>query len=115
RPSRPARASGTPTAGGSAICPPGSRSSIVAVVLSLLALVGVASAADSKLPVIVIVPFDATALEREEQWMGEGVAQILALGLAQQPSIVQIERARLRSATRGEAWTESSLTQATRP
>src|SRR5207253_1577481 len=64
--------------------------------------------------VIVIVPFDATALEREEQWMGEGVAQILALGLAQQPSIVQIERARLRSATRGEAWTESSLTQATR-
>src|SRR5256885_15291649 len=46
--------------------------------------------------------------------MGEGVAQILALGLAQQPSIVQIERARLRSATRGEAWTESSLTQATR-
>src|SRR5439155_1214446 len=114
RPIRHARSSGSPKEGGSVMCRPGSRSWIVAVVLSLLALVGVASAADSKLRVIVIVPFDATALEREEQWMGEGVAQILALGLAQQPSIVQIERARLRSATRGEAWTESSLTQATR-
>ena len=40
----------------------------------------------------VIVPFDATALEREEQWMGEGVAEVLALGLAQHPAFVQIER-----------------------
>src|SRR5207237_8096559 len=114
RPIRHARSSGSPKEGGSVMCRPGSRSWIVAVVLSLLALVAVAGAADSKLRVIVVVPFDATALEREEQWMGEGVAQILALGLAQQPSIVQIERGRLRSATRGEAWTESSLTQATR-
>ena len=96
------------------MCRPGSRLWIVAVVVSLLALMGEASAADSKLRVIVIVPFDATALEREEQWMGEGVTQILALGLAQQPLIVQIERARLRAASRGEAWTESSLAQATR-
>ncbi len=85
------------------MCRPGSRSWIVAAVVSLLAL-GVAGgvSADSKLRVVAIVPFDATALEREEQWMGEGVAQILALGLAQHPSIVQIERGRLRAVTPGE-------------
>jgi tetratricopeptide (TPR) repeat protein/TolB-like protein len=98
------------------MCRPGSRSWIVAAVVSLLALavVGEAGAADSKLRVIVIMPFDATALEREEQWMGEGVAQILALGLAQQPSIVQIERARLRAASRADTVTEAALAQATR-
>ena len=95
---------------------PGSRLSIVAAMVCALALavVGEVSAADSKLRVIVIVPFDTTALEREEQWMGEGVAQILALGLAQQPSIVQIERSRLKTAARVDAWNETTLTQAAR-
>ncbi|HZO44133.1 MAG TPA: tetratricopeptide repeat protein [Methylomirabilota bacterium] len=95
---------------------PGSRSWIVAAIVCALALavVGEVSAADSKLRVIVIVPFDTTALEREEQWMGEGVAQILALGLAQQPSIVQIERSRLKAAARVDAWNEQTLAQAAR-
>ncbi len=97
------------------MCRPGSRSWIVAAVVSLLAL-GVAGgvSADSKLRVVAIVPFDATALEREEQWMGEGVAQILALGLAQHPSIVQIERGRLRAVSRVDVWTEPLLAQAAR-
>src|SRR4030095_12405939 len=98
------------------MCRPGSRSWIVAVVVSLLAVAaaGPASAADSKLRVVMIVPFDATALEREEQWMGEGVAQILALGLAESASIVQIERARLRAVSRADAWTEPVLAQTAR-
>ena len=98
------------------MCRPGSRSWIVAVVVSLLAVAaaGQASAADSKLRVVVIVPFDSTALEREEQWMGEAIAQVVALGLAQQPSIVQIERARLRAVSRTDAWTDATLAQATR-
>jgi tetratricopeptide (TPR) repeat protein len=95
--------------------PVGSRSWIAAAVVSLLvlALAGGASA-DSKLRVVVITPFDATALERDEQWMGEGVAQILSLGLAQIPSVVQIDRARLRSAGRVDVWTEPLLAQAAR-
>jgi len=97
------------------MCRPGSRSWIVATAVSLLVLaVAGGASADSKLRVVVIVPFDATALEREEQWMGEGVTQILALGLAQHASIVQIERARLRSISRAEAWTEPALAQAAR-
>ena len=96
------------------MCRPESRSWTVAAVVSLLVLAtaGWASAADSKIRVVVIAPFDATTLEREEQWMGEGVAQILALGLAQNSSIVQIDRARLRLGGRTDAWTEPALAQA---
>jgi len=95
-------------------CRPGSRSWLVLAAVSLLALATGWANADSKLRVVVIVPFDATALEREEQWMGEGVAQILALGLAQNSSIVQIDRGRLRAAGRADVWTEPLLAQAAR-
>jgi superkiller protein 3 len=89
---------------------------MVAAVVSLLVLAPTAGAgaADSKLRIVVIAPFDATALEREEQWMGEGVVQILSLGLTQNASIVQIDRARLRAAGRVEPWTEAALAQAAR-
>ncbi|PYN87229.1 MAG: hypothetical protein DMD87_15200 [Candidatus Rokuibacteriota bacterium] len=98
------------------MCRPEWRSWMVGAVVGLLVLTttGWASAADSKLRVVVIAPFDATALEREEQWMGEGVAQILALGLAQNASIVQIDRVRLRAVGRAEAWSEPVLAQAAR-
>ena len=45
---------------------------------------------------IIILPFDASGLDREEQWVGEGASQILALALAQHPAFVQIERTRVR-------------------
>jgi TolB-like protein len=94
---------------------PGSRSWIVAAIVGLLVLaVASGASADSKLRVVVIAPFDATVLEREEQWMGEGIAQILGLGLAQHPSIVQIERTRLRSVNRSDTWTEPVLAQTAR-
>ena len=94
---------------------PGSRSWVVAAVASLfvLAVAGEASA-EAKLRVVVIAPFDATVLDREDQWMGEGVAQILGLGLAQHPSMVQVERGRLRAASRTDVWTEPLLAQAAR-
>jgi tetratricopeptide (TPR) repeat protein/TolB-like protein len=69
--------------------------------------------ADAKLRVVVIVPFDATTLEREEQWMGEGVAQTLALGLVQHPAFVLIERGRLRG-SRPDVWGETAVAQAGR-
>ena len=93
---------------------PGSRSWIVAVVCLLVLAIAGGAGADSKLRIVVIAPFDATALDREEQWMGEGVAQILALGLAQNASIVQIERSRLRAAAHTDAWTEAGLAQGAR-
>ncbi|HYS17519.1 MAG TPA: tetratricopeptide repeat protein [Candidatus Binatia bacterium] len=93
----------------------GGRSRIVAAFACLLALsVASGSSADTKLRVVVIMPFDGTTLEREEQWMGEAVAQILALGLAQHPAFVQIERGRLRAAGRVDVWSEALVTQAAR-
>jgi tetratricopeptide (TPR) repeat protein len=87
---------------------------LIVVVGFLVALCPVAAHADSKLRVVLIVPFDATPLEREEQWMGEGVSQILGLGLAQHPAFVQIERARLRGVGQPDTWTETAAAQAAR-
>jgi tetratricopeptide (TPR) repeat protein len=64
---------------------------------------------------IIIMPFDASGLDREEQWIGEGASQILALALAQHPAFVQIERARVRTAAgRPELWGETVVLQAAR-
>ena len=63
---------------------------------------------------VVILPFDATALEREEQWIGEGIAQVLSLGLAQHPGFVQIARSRLRSIGTPGAWGDAGALQALR-
>jgi len=50
------------------------RSPITAVFAGLFALsVAGQASGDSKLRAVVIMPFDGTALEREEQWMGEAV------------------------------------------
>ena len=59
---------------------------------------------------IIVLPFDASALERDEQWIGEGASQVLGLALAQHPAFVQIERARIRTAAgRPELWGEAGM------
>jgi tetratricopeptide (TPR) repeat protein len=64
---------------------------------------------------LIILPFDASALERDEQWLGEGVSQILSLGLAQHPAFVQIDPGRVRAAAgRPELWGEPVVIQAAR-
>jgi tetratricopeptide (TPR) repeat protein/TolB-like protein len=63
---------------------------------------------------VMIVPFDASALEAEQRWVGEGIEEILALGLAQHPAFVQVDRARMRSVGRVEAWGEPVVVQAAR-
>jgi len=82
----------------------------ILVLGSLIALsLPVAATASVKPRVLLIVPFDASALDREEQWVGEGVAQILSLGLAQHPAFVQVERVRLRAYGQPEAWGDATL------
>jgi tetratricopeptide (TPR) repeat protein/TolB-like protein len=64
---------------------------------------------------LVILPFDASTLERDDQWIGEGASQLIALGLAQHAAFVQIDRARVRSAAgRPESWGEAVVLQAAR-
>lgn len=74
-----------------------------------------ADAAPVKARTVIILPFDASALDRDEQWVGEGAAQIVALGLAQHPAFVPIDRARVRvAAGRPELWGEPVVLQAAR-
>lgn len=98
------------------------RSALAVGVAAMLAMlagtlpVTPASAADggTRTRVVLIVPFDATALDAEQQWVGEGAAQVIALGLAQHPAFVQIEPKRLRAFGQPEAWGEAVVVQAAR-
>jgi tetratricopeptide (TPR) repeat protein len=87
-------------------------------VVGILALAGLASgpSADAavKPRVILIVPFDASGLSDDERWLGQGIAQILALGLAQHPAFVQVDPARLKAIGQPEAWGEPVVVQAAR-
>src|SRR5207253_11157833 len=60
------------------------------------------------------VPFAVSALDREGQWGGEGVARVRSLGLAQHPAFVQVERVRLRAYGQPEAWGDAALGRAAR-
>jgi superkiller protein 3 len=94
----------------------GWRSRLVVLALAALSplVFPVSADASVKPRAVLIVPFDASSLEREEQWIGEGIAQVLALGLGQHPAFVQIEPARLRSYGRPEAWGEAVVLQVAR-
>jgi tetratricopeptide (TPR) repeat protein/TolB-like protein len=62
---------------------------------------------------IAILPFDASTLEREYQWIGQGVAEVVGLGLAQHPAFLQVDATRLREGRPG-AGGEAAVTQAVR-
>ena len=94
----------------------GRRSRLAVLTLVTLSTLVLSLAADvsAKPRAMLIAPFDAGSLEREEQWIGEGIAQVLALGLDQHPAFVQIERARLRAYGRPEMWGAAVVLQAAR-
>ncbi|MBI2162072.1 MAG: tetratricopeptide repeat protein [Candidatus Rokubacteria bacterium] len=94
----------------------GWRSRLVVPALAALSTLVLPLSADASVKprAVLIVPFDASSLEREEQWIGEGIAQVLLLGLGQHPAFVQIERARLRAYGRPEVWGDAAVLQAAR-
>lgn len=73
-----------------------------------------AAIAATKPRAVMIVPFDATALDADDRWMGEGVEEVLGLGLAQHPAFVQVDRARMRGVGRVEVWGEPVVVQTAR-
>ena len=70
--------------------------------------------ANAKLRTVLILPFTPVDLGREEQWVGEGVAQSLSLALVHVPALVQVDRQRLRQLPQPEAWDEAAAVQAAR-
>jgi len=63
---------------------------------------------------VIVLPFDASRLGPGDQWVGEGVAQSISLGLTQHPAFVQIERARLETALAAGLSNEELLSKAAR-
>jgi tetratricopeptide (TPR) repeat protein len=61
--------------------------------------------------VVLILPFATVDLPRNEQWLGEGVAQSLMLALAQAPLLVQTERDRLNRLPQPEVWDDQQAAQ----
>jgi tetratricopeptide (TPR) repeat protein len=92
------------------------RSPLAVLAVMLLAMVAVARPGEPAIKprAILILPFDATALSADDRWLGDGVAELLALGLAQHPAFVQIERSRLRAIGEPEAWGEPVVLSAAR-
>ena len=64
--------------------------------------------AATKSRTVLVLPFTTVDLGRDEQWLGEAMAQSLMLALVQAPSLVQIERERLKQVAQPEAWDEQA-------
>jgi tetratricopeptide (TPR) repeat protein len=86
------------------------------MVLAMLVLgsVTVAQAAPVKPRVLLIAPFDASALDTDDRWIGEAVAEVVRLGLVQHAAFAPIERSRLRGFGTPEAWGADAIQQAAR-
>src|SRR5262245_29651811 len=84
------------------------------VVLSLLASMVAVTVADAagKTRTILLLPFATVDVGRDEPWIGEGVTHSLALGLAQVPSVIQIDRGRLKQINQPETWDEQNTSAA---
>jgi tetratricopeptide (TPR) repeat protein len=88
------------------------------LVLSILAFCGLVAVASAQAAVkprtILIMPYETSGLSSDEQWIGEGVAQAVSLGLVQSAAFVQVDRSRLRAFGQPEAWGEPAVLQAAR-
>jgi tetratricopeptide (TPR) repeat protein/TolB-like protein len=86
--------------------------------MAVLALVLTLAAADAgaavKPRVVLVVPFDAAGAGPDWAWAGQGIAEVLSLGLAQHTAFVEVDPARLRAFGRPEAWGETAVLQAAR-
>ena len=86
------------------------RTVVTGLLLALIATPSVDAAPKPRN--VLILPFATTDLTREEQWVGEGVAQSLTLALVHVPGLVQIDRDRLRQLPQPEAWDEATTVAA---
>jgi tetratricopeptide (TPR) repeat protein len=76
--------------------------------LLLTLITGLGAEAATKPRNVLILPFATVDLTREEQWMGEGIAQSLMLAMIHVPGLGQIDRERLRHLPQPEAWDEAA-------
>ena len=85
---------------------------LAAFMLALLTAVGAEAAVKTR--TVIVLPYATVDLGREEQWIGEGIAQGLSLGLVQMPAVIQIDRERLKRLSRSDAWDDQAALAAAR-
>ena len=86
----------------------------VLLTLTVLALAAAAAEAAVKPRAVLVVGFDASGLPNDQQWIGQGIAELIGLGFDQHPAFVQIEDGRLRAIGRPQVWGEAVVVQAAR-
>jgi tetratricopeptide (TPR) repeat protein len=64
--------------------------------------------------VVLIAPFDASALDADERWVGEAAAEVLMLALVQHQAFLPVEPARLWPFGSPQGWTAELVQQAAR-
>src|SRR5262245_7720905 len=79
---------------------------IAAAAVVAVATVGVEAA--TKPRALLILPYTPVDLGRDEQWVGEAVAQSLALAFVQTPAFIQIDRERLKRLSRADTWDDQA-------
>ncbi len=84
----------------------------LAAVISLLS--ALTAEAATKPRTIVVLPYVTMDLARNEQWLGDGVAQSLTLAFDQMPALIQIDRERLKRIPRPDAWDDQAAAAAVR-
>lgn len=82
---------------------------VAALLLGVLLLLPQAPAAAKKARRVLIVTYATSGLAPEEQWLGEGVAQILSLALAQHPTFTEADRGRVAKAGVSPAGPEAAI------
>jgi superkiller protein 3 len=85
----------------------------VGLCLLLVFALSAHGAAALKVRTVLLVPYQAL-VSREEQWLGEGIAQVLSLALAQHPAFIQVDRARLARTGEAKLDSEAAILAATR-
>jgi len=84
------------------------------VALLVLAVAAASEAAPPKPRLVLVAPFDASALEPDERWVGQAVAEVLRLGLVQHHSVIPLDRGRLKRQGEPTAWGPDVIMQTAR-
>src|SRR5512145_1954152 len=92
----------------------GRRDLAVLVACALSLLPALIAEAAPKARTVLVLPYTPVDLARDEEWIGEGVAQSLSLGFVQMPSVILIERERLKRLSRPDGWDEQAAVSAAR-
>lgn len=84
------------------------------LVMFAAALAQMESGASPALRSLLVLPFQLVELDREEQWLEEGVAQLLSLAFVNHPAFILVDPGRVKRLGQPETWGEQSVLETAR-